>query len=81
MIGAIFGPSINNKLGLKISFFLGGFSLALFVFALILPAWRADKIKDDPNYDNFWANKYVVITLLGVSYAVSGFGSVVLWVA
>jgi len=42
MIGAIFGPSINNKLGLKVSFFLGGFSLALFVFVLILPAWRAD---------------------------------------
>jgi hypothetical protein len=45
MIGSILGPAIAAKIGLKLSFFVGGLSLSLCTFSLIFPAYYSQNVK------------------------------------
>ena len=81
-IGGIFGASIANKLGVVWTCVISGLAQSIFVFILILPAWRAAKIKDGTfDGDSFFEMKSVQIAILCTAYAISGAGSVIMWVS
>jgi len=54
MIGSVFGPSFNQKLGLILTFNIGSVFFSLFVIINILPAYRQSKLSEDPDNDNWF---------------------------
>ena len=74
---SFFSSAIVNKLGAKISLFIGGLCYSLWILCFLPPAFYPDH-KDD---GSFLFNRNFIITLSLVSAAINGFGAGVLWVA
>ena len=76
---SFFSSAIVNRMGAKISLFVGGLCYSFWILCFLPPAFYPDH-KDDPN-PFFLFNKTFIYSLSLFSAAVNGFGAGVLWVA
>jgi len=81
VIGSLFGPSFNNKLGLIWTFTFGAICFSMCAFINILPAWRQNQLSKDDQNQSVFVNRNFVIAFLYIANMISGFGTAIMWVA
>ncbi len=74
---SFFSTAFVNKLGLKLSLFIGGLCYTFWVFCFLAPAFYMDN-KDSTS---FLFNRTFINFISLFSAAVNGFGAGILWVA
>ena len=84
MVGAVISSAFSARYGIKATLVVGFLFLSSIVASNILSSWRANNEEATPDQSavyNFLANRNLVITVLIVSSALSGFGQAIVWVA
>jgi MFS family permease len=76
---SFFSSAFVNKVGAKLSLFIGGLCYAFWILCFLPPAMYPDH-KADPN-PSFLYNKNFIYFLSLFSAAINGFGAGILWVA
>ena len=86
-LGALIGPSIIKKMGMKKIFIIGGVCFSLILIVQILPSWYsylednpAEKLKVDGKWYSFLVDHTFICVILVMSSVISGCGLSWLWI-
>ena len=77
--GGFFSTALVNKLGVKLSLFIGGCCYFFRIFCFLFVAYYAEY--PDKRDSIFFLSRSFIITMILLSACVNGFGSGILWVS